>query len=265
LKSELDAVREAAARTKQNPVEPQPPRSDPPAPSPGHRSTASFTSTDLPDQTGQDLGNAVVRGELGAFERIVVLAKSESESYRLNGAGLDDQQKGKLNYQTFEPVRASFRVIEKAALQGNANAVDAVVRAIEIPQVTGFALPLLGKLAGVGNEPALDILVNYKKNKLHLSSVVGALKPAADAGNQRAIDALAEVVRNPDHKALHYMATSGLEKAAIMGNSTALDSIIEISSVTNASVRRVVVQALQGAAANQNAKAIAALRAMGEL
>jgi len=121
----------------------------------------------------------------------------------------------------------------------------------------------LGKLAGEGSDVAVDTLVNPQKYGLLLSSTVSALRPAAANGNQKAVDALVAVTSDTSHQALWYMAADGLAKAAEAGNAVAIDALIGLSTSTNRSVHDVVVRGLKQAAANQNAKATDALRAMG--
>jgi hypothetical protein len=89
----------------------------------------------------------------------------------------------------------------------------------------GAAITSLGKLAGTGDEAALQMLLNPDKNGILLSSTVGALQPAADDGNQKAIDALAAVLKNPAHKALWNMASTALQKSAANGNTVAIDAL----------------------------------------
>jgi hypothetical protein len=131
-----------------------------------------------------------------------------------------------------------------------------------IPELQGGAVHSAGVLAGNGDEVALQILLNPKNYQIPLSSTVGALKQAADNGNQKAIDALAAVAANPDQRALWFMAAESLGDAAASGNSSAVDALIGMSGDTNINVRRVVLSGLQRASANQNAKAADALRKM---
>ena len=94
------------------------------------------------------------------------------------------------------------------------------------------------------------------------SSTIGALKPAADNGNQKGIDALAAIASDQSQHGLWFLTADSLGNAAASGNSAAIDALIAMSSDTNQSVRRVVISGLQRAAANQNPKATDALRQM---
>ena len=90
-----------------------------------------------------------------------------------------------------------------------------------------------------------------------------ALRPAAEAGNQRAIDALSAVTKDTKNQALWPAVADGLATAAESGNAPAVDALVNLSSSTNPSVRNAVVLGLKRAAANQNTKAAEALRSMG--
>ena len=168
----------------------------------------------------------------------------------------------KLRAGTFAPLQAAFDAITDEATKGNQAALQAVSTAIQIPELQGRAIHSAGILAGNGDEVALQILLNPKDYQVLLSSTIDALKPTADNGNQKAIDALAAVAANPDQQALRCMAADGLGNAAASGNPGAIDALIAMSRDTNESVRTIVMSGLQRASANQNAKATEALRQM---
>jgi hypothetical protein len=100
------------------------------------------------------------------------------------------------------------------------------------------------------------------KYNIPLATAVGALQPAADSGNQKAIDALAAVSADGTQGPLWYLAAHGLEKAAESGNSVAIDTLIALSGSTNRNVQMAAAAGLRAAAANQNVKAAEALRQM---
>lgn len=229
---------------------------------PGNISAMASQSTEN-IAAGRELGMAVARGDAGAFEKMVELARAQHKSFVTNSPGLTDTARGELARLTFAPIHAAFDVIAEAASGGSAPALDAVMKAALFPELKGQAIQSLGKLAGDGSDAALDTLVNPEKYGLLLSGVVGALKPAAENGNQKAINALAEVAGDPRHQPLWYMAADGLSKAAESGNTVALDALIKLSASTNRSIQNVVLPALQRAAVNQNAKAADALRSLG--
>ena len=212
---------------------------------------------------GRDLGMAVVRGEAGAFGKLLAESKAEHQSFNTNNVGLDDTQRGELSSRTFTPINAAFKIIGDAAAQGNQSALDALTHALQTPELNGLAVDSLGGLAGNGDAGALEVLLHPEKYGALLSSTIPALQPAADNGNQAAIDALAAVAKNQTDWPLWLMTANSLAKAAAAGNLVAIDSLINISSSTNQNIQNAAVQALKGAAANQNPKATEALRSMG--
>jgi RNA polymerase sigma factor (sigma-70 family) len=218
-----------------------------------------------PVDMGKDLGLAVVRGEQGAFGKLLDLARTQLAAFNTNRVGLTDSARGELASRTFAPLYAAFKVIEEAALAGSPTASDAVVQSLQIPELKGNAVQCLGSLAGSGNETALEILLNPQRYNLLQSTVVSALRPAADTGNQKAIDYLAGVANDSTHTALWYMAAKGLEKSAGSGNIVAIDALVALSASRNASVQNAVIPGLTAAAANQNAKAAEALRSIDSL
>jgi hypothetical protein len=214
------------------------------------------------ENIGRELGMAVVRGETGALDKLLAFAKTKYASFKTNEVGLDYLQLAELSRRTFAPVHSAFKVIEEAAVQDNKFAIDAVMRSLLIPELRANAARTVGTLAGNGNDDAVEVLLNPNYGIL-LSTTVSALRPAAERGNQRAIDALAEATRNPKHQALWLMAANGLTKAASSGNPTAVKALVGLSQTTNSSLRRAVVGGLEGAANNQNTEALEALRSLG--
>jgi len=212
---------------------------------------------------GRELGRAVVRGDPGAFDKLAELSKAAHKSFNANRVGLDDTQRGELASRTFAPVRAAFEAIGEAAVKGNQVAIEAVERALQVPELKGQAVEIVGTLAGNGNEAALEMLLNPDKYGILLSSSVFALRSAAEAGNPKAIDALASVTKDETHRALWLEVANSLAPAADSGNAVAVDALIAMSVATNQQVRNAVILGLKRAAANQNAKATETLRSMG--
>jgi hypothetical protein len=196
------------------------------------------------------------------LDKILALAKTEQKSFKTESIGLDDTQRGDLARQTFAPLRAAFAPLTDDASKRNPFARDALFRALQIPELNGMAVQSLGVLAGNGNEGALEVLLHPEKYGGLLSGSVGALKPAADKGNQKAIDALAAITTDTANQALWFMAADGLNKAAGAGNPVAIDALIGLLASSNQSVHRAAITELKMAAANQNAKASEALRSM---
>ena len=215
-------------------------------------------------EAGRELGAAVVRGEPGAFDRLLAESKAEHQYFKTNNYGEDSTNQNEFSLRTFAPINAAFKVIEDAAVRGNSTALDAVSQALQIPELKGSAVHSLGQLAGNGDSGALQILLHPEKYGVPVSGTISPLKPAADNGNQNAIDALAAVAKNPNSQPLWYMTANSLAKAAASGNPVAIDALINMSSTTNRAIQSAVAEALRGAAANQNAQAAEALRSMGQ-
>ena len=115
----------------------------------------------------------------------------------------------------------------------------------------------------MGNEEALRPLLDPERYFLVRSSATAALKPAADAGNERAIQALVATAADPKNQPIWYMAAQGLKTAAAAGNATAIDGLAMLAVVQNEHVRKEAVLALEAAARNNQPRAEAALRKLG--
>jgi RNA polymerase sigma factor (sigma-70 family) len=216
----------------------------------------------LPENYGRQLGLAVAQGDPTALAKLLAMAKAAIQYVKTNSVGINDAERGELGRRAFAPLRAAFDAITEEASKGNQAALQAVSSALQMRELQGFAITSAGVLAGNGDEVALQILLNPKDYGLFLSSSISALKPAADNGNQKAIDALAAVAADQSQQALWYLTADALRDAAASGNPAATDALIAMSGATNQIVRRVVISSLQGASANQNAKATDALRQM---
>ncbi len=215
---------------------------------------------------GRKLGEAVVRGDSTASDKLMELAKSEYASFNTNRVDLSDTQRGELATRTFAPLCAAFEVITREAVTANPFALNALSEMSQVRELTGIVIQSLGTLAGSGNDSALEILLNPLQNGFppsSISSTVGALVPAAKNGNQKAIDSLAAVARDANQRALWFIAADGLNEAAEAGNKVAIDALIGFLGSTNHNVRNAAISGLKGAAANQNASAGQALRSAG--
>ena len=218
----------------------------------------------LSEEAGRELGRAVVRGEAGAFDKLLAESKAEHKNLNTNNVGLDNTKKDESASRIFAPLDAAFQVIEDAAVEGNPSALEALSRSLQIQELKGLAVRSLGQLAGNGNAGALEILLHPEKYGVLLSSSVSQLQPAADKGNQNAIDALAAVAKNQKAQPLWFSTANSLANAAAAGNPVAIDALINMSSSTNRNIQNAVAEALRRPAANQNAQAAEALRLMGQ-
>jgi hypothetical protein len=160
----------------------------------------------------------------------------------------------------FAAFRAAFDDLTERAGNGDDNALRILLRTLQQSSLQGFAMKALGKAGGMGNEKALEPLLHWWEHGLPLPNVVGVLKPAADAGNQGAIDLLTTVAMDQKRKSLWYITAPGLEKAAASGNEKAMDALVAMTKETgNQMLRDATVHALE-TAAEQNAHAAQALR-----
>src|SRR5439155_9718575 len=98
-------------------------------------------------------------------------------------------------------------------------------QASRIRDLQGYAVDALGQAAGLGNEEALKALLDPDSYLLLRSSTTAALKRAADAGNARAIQALAAVAADQNQRGLWFLAAQGLETSASARNATATRSL----------------------------------------
>jgi hypothetical protein len=212
---------------------------------------------------GERYGLAVVRNEAGALDKLDALAKSEQLSFKSNAVNLNDQQKVELARQTFTPLHVAFEVIVMAATNHSAVAVNAISKSLTMPDLSGSALHALGLLAALGDEKALEFLVTPEKHGVPLSGAVSSLKPAAEKGNQKAIEFIAAVTRNPKAHALWFLVADDLRSPAAAGNATAIEALIPLLTDKDPNVRKAATMDLQQAAANNIPKAVSALKAAG--
>lgn len=212
---------------------------------------------------GRELGLAVVRGDPGALDKVAELSRAALKTFNPNRVKMDDTQRGEVAARALAPVQAAFEVIEEAAVKGDRVAIAAVERAVLIPELKGNAVQIVGTLAGQGSQAALEMLLNPDNYGILLSSTVSALRPAAEAGNLKAIDALAAVANDNKKQVLWVLVANGLATAAESGNAVAVNGLAAMTVATNQNVRNAIVAGLQRASANQNTKATETLRSMG--
>jgi hypothetical protein len=155
-----------------------------------------------------------------------------------------------------DPLRAfrqAFDYLGSRAGQGNDNAVESLLRAIQLDYLQGFAVEGLGKAAGMGNQKALEPLLHPIEFHILPSGAVPALKPAAENGNQKAIEGLAAWAADP---AFRYEVTDGLQKAAATaGNVTAIDALALVAKGYNDDESKLAMRTLKTASSNHIARA----------
>jgi hypothetical protein len=225
--------------------------------------TANSVTNSLAAQKGRELGQAVVRGEAGAFDKCLAEFKSENDSYRTNCIGLDGQARSKLAQQTFIPMAAAFKIIGDAAGQGNEYARDAMARAFLNEDMTPIVVSFLGSWAAAGDAGALDVLLHPDKYGVSPYLNISPLQGAADNGNQAAIAALAAFANDDNNQAVWWMTATSLKGAAAAGDAVSIDALINIAANSQGFTRDTAIHGLRTAAANQNSKAAQALGSLG--
>lgn len=201
--------------------------------------------------------------ERRSLDKLMSVAKTAFDNFNANVGGMSDSERDQFANKTFAPLNAAFAAVTDDACKGDHSARNVLVRGLKIPELSGTATGSLGVLAGKGDDGALEVLLHPEKHGLLLSGSVGALRHAAENGNQKAIDFLAAVAKDPRDQPLWFMAGDGLNKAAANGNPVAIDALIDLLASSNQSVKNIAVAGLKMAAANQNEKAADALRSRG--
>jgi hypothetical protein len=163
------------------------------------------------------LAQAAVSGNTNAIEQLESLCQTASR----RRAAPDDRG------DKFRAFRTAFEMLGTSAGQGNDHAVDALLQAIKLPYVQGFAVDGLGQAAGRGNQRALEPLLHPVEFQILPSGAIPALQTAADNGNQKAIAALATWANDPGFQ---YNLLEALQKSATLaGNATAIDALAVIA------------------------------------
>jgi hypothetical protein len=194
---------------------------------PQRAQTRQTQNPTAPDVAAQ-LASAVAQGDPTAIQRLSDFARAQTDFFNTNKVGLSNEQLSALSDKAFSGLWAAFNSITDEAIKGNTNARHAIDMAVGMDHLNGSAASALGRLAGNGDEAALQKLLNPDKNGILLSSAVGALKPAAQNGNPQAIAALAAVLMDPTKKPLWQMASEGLQTAAANGTSVAIEALKSI-------------------------------------
>ena len=184
------------------------------------------------------LGLSASRGDFSALEKLGEAARARIK-LRTN-----EQQ------YVLGEVQVAFDVLAEEAAKGNETAFQALFRASQMKtqHLSGLAIRALGDAAAAGHDRAVEVLVNPERYQLLRSSTISALRGAAQNGNPRAIESLAEVARDPEASALWGHVTQGLQNSAVAGNETAILSMAAIAKSEGKPGRRMALAALQDAA-----------------
>jgi RNA polymerase sigma factor (sigma-70 family) len=208
LRGEVGALRKQLAQVSDTPFQKSKPAENPAT----------------PDEAGQ-IASAIAQGDPTALRRLNDFAKSQSQYYQTNSVGLKNEELTAVWSKSFSGLLAAFDSLSDEAIKGNVNARHAIDQATQLGPLQGPAVTSLGKLAAKGDESALQMLLAPDKNGILLSSVVGALGPAAENGNPQAIAFLANVLSDQTKKPLWHMASEPLRTAAAFGNQSAVDAL----------------------------------------
>ncbi|MGV3772966.1 MAG: hypothetical protein ACO1QB_08695 [Verrucomicrobiales bacterium] len=132
-------------------------------------------------------------------------------------------------FDPFLELRQAFIRLGQAAGAGDLQALNALWRATRDDYLSELAVAGLGEAAALGQEDAMEMLLNPTEFGLLESNTLNALATAAQNLNARAIEAMASFAYQPENSALWNITASGLEPAALAGNDVALEALVEIA------------------------------------
>ncbi|MFO1501775.1 MAG: sigma-70 family RNA polymerase sigma factor [Verrucomicrobiota bacterium] len=209
------------------------------------------------DNEAYELALAALRGEMSALDKLDAMTIAAVHGEQPDLA----TDKAAVSRKKLRAIDAAFQLFVDEADRGNTNALGLIAQALRLRGLSGFGAKSLGDLAGHGSEGALNILLDPGKFgvDIPLSGTVGALKPAAENGNERAIQALAQLGESDSCQPLWLMAAEALRVPAESGHPAAIEALISFSRTTNANTLTAVRAGLSAAAATQNPRAIEAL------
>lgn len=178
------------------------------------RVSAQKTETGFPPTHAamKALGLRAARGELKAIDELKDLHERLYQDIDFK----KDQDRVLRNLKL---MRAAFDEIGKAAAT-DTRAFDALMYANR-KDLRIWTVDAFGIAAGLGNEKALDMLLEYRQHGFLLSSATDALHYAAANNNPRAVEFLVKVLDDEHSKALWHMAGQALAPAAEQGNAEA--------------------------------------------
>lgn len=173
---------------------------------------AAKPSESLMRSIGQRAGN----GDLTAIEKLMEI---KTELYK----DIDRSRDRERMIENARLMRTAFGEIGKKIRREDVDgpALKAIRHTLEYTDLAGFAADALGDAAARGNKVALDMLLNYKTNRILLSSATFALGEAADKEIPEAVEFMIDIMNNESHRALWREASSHLANAARHGNTRA--------------------------------------------
>ncbi|MEN9362251.1 MAG: hypothetical protein RL095_3786 [Verrucomicrobiota bacterium] len=177
---------------------------------------------DAPDTTVQTEPSTVAKAiEKPTAEAMRALAKSICDGDKKAD---NEPERNQNNYKL---MRAAFDLLGQEAAKGKALAFDALKAALSQNTPHGFAVLGMGIAAAGGHKESLDILLRYDEHRISQLLAVDSLMEPAAANIEPAVAVLIRVIRNPDDKPLHWMASEGLKGAAQKGNAQAKAALDE--------------------------------------
>jgi hypothetical protein len=165
------------------------------------------------------LVNRLLQGDRAALAGLSDLAREALSLTTTNSASVEP----------FQPLREAFIRLGQAAGAGDLNALNALWRATRDDYLSALAVEGLGRAAALGQEDAMEMLLNPAEFGLLESSALSALSSSAQNQDERAINAIAAFAYQPENSALWSVAAQALEPAAMSGNQVALEALLEIA------------------------------------
>lgn len=171
------------------------------------------TDGGLTPEAMQELAVAICKGDDGAM---AALEDATERLYR----GINFAKETERVLANLRLLRVTFDEIGRQAGEGNKSAVDALTYCLrpDNGHLRAFVPDALGIAAAAGHKPSMDILLDYGKHGILLSSAVSAMNKSASKGDARAVAFLSNVLSGDDTRPLWSMASTGLKAAAAGGN-----------------------------------------------
>ena len=148
------------------------------------------------DSMMRSLGQRAGSGDLTAIDR---LAEIREEIYQ----GVDlTEDRGKM-IENLRLMRIAFDEVGKKVGRDDTDgpALKALNYALKTKGLNSLAIDALGDAAATGNKLTLRMLLEYKKNRLALSTVTFALVKSAEKEIPEAVEFMIAIMDNEQHRA----------------------------------------------------------------
>lgn len=159
------------------------------------------------------LGQQAAKGDLNAIDQ---LAEIKEELYK----GIEPEKDRARLIENLRLMRIGFDEIGKKIGRDDTDgpALTSLKYALKTKGLSSFVIDALGDAAAMGNKVTLQMLLDYKANRLGLSTVVFALGKAAEKEIPEAVEFMISIMDNDQHRALWRTASMSLKNAARHGN-----------------------------------------------